>query len=176
MGRSKAKLITASEKVEGLVRRGFELDTEIKNLGFEDKGIKKMLTEELEEEFGEDTSVRVEATGCAAVVTQSEKFVIKGDAETITAVREAAERGDLGDAVKTEQSLNVPVADRQKAAEILKAAGIQATTSVTLTIDPAEYRTLQDSESASAEVAEAKKALEGITERQISYRVKYEKV
>jgi hypothetical protein len=176
MGKSKAKLITASEKVVGLVRRGYELDVEIKNLGFEDKGIKKMLSEELEEEFGEDTSVRVEANECAAVVTQSEKFVVKGDAESISAVRDAVENGLLGDAVKTERVLNVPVADREKAAEILKAAGIGATTTVNLTVDPAEYRTLKDSESSSAEAAEAKKTLEGITERKVSYRVKYEKV
>ena len=176
MAKSKARLITASEKVTGLVQRGYELDVELKNLGFEDKGIKAMLADELENEFDDSTSVRIEATSGAAVVSQSEKYAVKGDAETIGKVREAVENGLLGEAVKTEHVLNVPVAERERAAQILQAAGIGATTTVALTVDPAEYRALKESETASEESAEAKKALESITERKVSYRVKYEKI
>ena len=93
----------------------------------------------------------------------------------MAAVREAAEKGLLGDAVKVEQALNVPVADRERAAAILQAAGIKATTSANLKIDPAEYRIMRDSEVASVEALEAKKTLQKITSRGVSYRVKYEK-
>lgn len=176
MAKSKTKLITASGQVQGLVEQGYGIDVDIKNLTFKDKGVKKLLSESLKDEFDETTSVRVEATNGAAMVTQSEKYVIKGDAETIVKVREAAENGLLGDAVKTQKVLNVPVADRQKAAKILQAAGISATILVELSIIPAEYRELQNSESASVDSVDAKNALKEVVDRKVSYRIKYEKI
>lgn len=176
MAKSKAKLVTASEKVTGLVDRGFEVDVDLKNLGFEDKGIKKILTEEMAESFGDDTTVRVEGNKAAAIISLSEKYVINGDADTIDKVRKAAEQGFLGNAVEVEQVLNIPPSERERAASILQAAGITATTSVSVSVVPAEYRVLVSSPVSSAEIAEAKATLESVTERQVSYRVKYEKL
>ncbi len=176
MAKSKARLVTASEKVTGLVDRGYEIDVDLKNLTFEDKGIKTMLGEELGESFGEDSSIRVEGKKGAATISQSEKYAVKGDAESIDKVRKAAEQGLLGDAVTVEQVVNIPLADRERAAQILQAAGISATTSVNVAIVPAEYRALRDSEVSSAEAAQAKEVLDKVAERQVSYRVKYEKI
>jgi len=173
MGKSKARVITASEKLRALVDEGYGIDVELKNLGFKDKGIKKLLAGELADEFEKDpATLRVEGSLGAAVVTRTEKMRVGGDA---SAVVEAVERGLLGDAVKTEQVLNVPVADRGRAAEILQAAGIAATTSVRLSVDPGEFRVLQGSEHESVEEMEAKKVLKDAVEISHSYRVKYEK-
>jgi hypothetical protein len=173
---SKAKLITGSEKVLGLVDRGYEVDVEIKNLGFEDKGIKKMLAEELLEEFGDDTSIRVEGSSAAAVVTQSEKFTLDSKSADIVGVHAATERGLLGDAVKLEESLAVPADECQRASEILKAAGIEALVMTKMSVNPAEYRALNDRESVSAEEAQAKEALDRLVKKTVSHRVKYEKI
>jgi len=172
----KPRLITASEKVSNLVNRGYEVDVDLKNLTFEDKGIKKMLADELEAQFGEDTALRVEGTNGAAVISQSETYVLNGNAETVATVREAAEKGLLGDAVKVNKVLNVPADDRERAAEILQAAGIGASTSVELTVVPADYRQLMESETASEETAAARESLKELAERKLSYRVKYEKI
>jgi len=173
--KSNVRTITASEKARGLVDRGYSVDVEMKNLGFEDKGIKKMLAGELEGEFEADSSIRVKGVEGAAVVTQSEKFEIKGDADKVDAVRKDVDKGLLGDVVKVEEVLNVPVADRAKAATILQAAGIKATTSVKLSVDPEEFRVMSSSESESIEALRAAKALKEVVERSVSYRVKYEK-
>ena len=173
--KSKARLVVASEEVRSVVDKGFGIDVELKNFTFEDKGIKSLLAKKLETQFGDDTSIKVEGELGSATVTQSEKFSIKGEAEKVAEVREAAENGLLLEAVKLEQEINVPVADREKAAKILQAAGIKATTSVKMTIDPAELRILRDSETASVESSEAKSVLDSVVERAVSYRVKYEK-
>jgi len=175
MGKSKARLVTASEQVGGLIDRGYEIDVDLKNLSVEDKGIKKMLGDELGESFGEDTSIAVSGKIGMVTMSRSEKYAIKGDADTVEAVRNAAQDGLLGDAVKTENVLNVPVADRERAANILKAAGILATTVVEMAIDPEEYRTLMASQTTSVEGTEAKQILGGAVEKTVNYRVKYGK-
>ena len=172
----KARLITASEEVTGLVDRGYEVDVDIKNLGFEDKGIKKMLADKLEDEFGDDASIVVEGNQGIATIGRSERFVLNGTADEIDGIRDSAESGFLGDAIKTEVVLNVPVADRKRAANILKAAGIDATTVVQLAVDPEEFRVLRDSPVTSSEAADAKKALADIVESKVTYRVSYKKV
>lgn len=173
--KSKARLVTASEEVARLVDQGYETDVDLKNLTFKDKGIKKVLTDRLEGQFEEGPTIRVEGEQGAAVISQTEKFAINGEAEDVATVRDAAEKGLLGDAVKVEQVINVPVADRERAASILQAAGINATTSVSLAIDPEELRIMRSSQTASVEEIEAEKALEKVTERKVSYRVKFEK-
>lgn len=174
MGKSKARLVTASEKVASLVDEGYGVDVELKNLGFRDKGIKKMLADELAPKFEEDpATLRVEGSEGAAVVTRTEKMKVDGN---VDAVRAAADKGLLGDAVKVEQVLNVPVAERERAAKLLQEAGVDATTSVKLTVDPGEFRILQGSEHESAEEMEAKKVLKDAVDVSHSYRVKYEKV
>jgi hypothetical protein len=147
----------------------------MKNLGFEDKGIKKMLAEGLEEEFSVESSVRVAGSSGAAVVTKSEKFEVKGEAEEVDKVIEAVKKGLIVDAVKLQQVINVPVADRERAASILQAAGIAATVSVKLDVEAKGFRAFVNSESSSVEEIEAKASLKKVVDSSVSYRVKYEK-
>ena len=175
MGKSKARLVTASEHITGLVDRGFEIDVDLKNLSVEDKGIKKILGDSLEDSFDGDTSIAVVGSSGMATIGRTEKYAIKGDADTVEVVRTAAESGLLGKAVSTETLLNVPVADRERAAAILKAAGIVATTVVNLSIDPEEYRALMGSASASVESVEARNALAEVAVKTVGYRITYSK-
>ncbi len=177
MGKSKARLITANEKVRGLVDRGFDIDVELKNLGFEDKGIKKMLQDELAPEFAGSTEpVRAEGGRAAAMISASEKFEVDAAAPTFEAVRKAVTDGLFGKAVEAELSVNIPVADRERAAQILKAAGIGVTTSTSVSVDPEEYRNLLATTASSTEAAEARKALTAAVVKTTTYRVKYEKL
>jgi hypothetical protein len=176
MGKSTAKLITASDKVKELVDRGYEVDVEIKNLGFEDSGIKKLLSDELGGSFEGITTVRVEGENAAAVVSQSERYKISGSPEDLTYIEILADKGYLGKSVKVEKALSVPYSDIDKAKQVLKNAGIDASVLFKLSVSPADYRALKDNESASAEETEAYNALSELIERSVSYRVKYEKV
>ena len=175
MAKSKARLVVASEEVQGLVDKGFDVDVDLKNKTFEDKGIKHSLSQKLASKFGNDKSIRVEGEKARALVGRTEKFVINGDAESLATVREAVEKGLLSDAVEVEHVLNVPASDRKRAAEVLEAAGIKATTSATMKVKPEGYRTLRDSETSSVELADVKELLQKVIERSISYRIQYEK-
>lgn len=177
MGKSNAKLITASETVKGLIDRGFEVDVQIKNLGFEDKGIKKMLADELESSFEDDsTSVRVEGADGAAIVSQFEKYTIDGDAEELAHVEDIADKGFLGDALKVAKVLNIPTSDLERAEEVLREAGIDASLSAKISVSPPDYRALKDRESVSVEETAAYNALSKLINRSVSFRIKYEKV
>jgi hypothetical protein len=179
--KSKARKIVASEKLVGLIDRGFEVDTDLKNLGFEDKGIKKMLTEELEPEFkdGEKTRtepVRVEATKAAATVSIAEKYEVDAANPSFEGVRKAAQAGLYGKVVEMETLINIPSAERERAAMILKAAGIGVTTSTVVSVDPEGYREMLVSPAVSAEAAEARRVLQESVTKTTGFRVKYEKL
>ena len=175
MAKSNARLVEANEKVVGLVARGYEVDVESKNLAFEDKGIKKMLADELSEAFGDDSSIAVKGGDGMAVLTKSEKYKVKGDADAIARIAADSEVGYLDGAVSVDLTLNVPEADREKAAAILKAAGINATFTKEVSVDPEKYRALSAGKFASVERVAAKQNLDAVVEQNVTYRITYSK-
>jgi hypothetical protein len=169
------RAITASEDIAPVIDRGADVDNEIKNLTFEDKGIKTKLIEVLSEEIADDeTSIRVEAERSAAIISAAEKTTIRVGADKYTELRESVKKGMLP-FVDMKQTLTVPPAEVEKAAEALKAAGITVTVTESLTVKAADVRKMKQSESASAEHLAAENALEACLDTDTSYRVKYEK-
>jgi len=174
--KSSAKLVEVDEHVSVLIDRGYEVDTELKNLTFEDKGIKKMLADNLEEKFGEDTTIVARGQKGQATITVSEKYVVVGDAEAIESTILSAKEGLLGEAVKTSTSVNIPECDMGRAVEILLAAGIGVTVEVGISVDPGAYRALVEGEHTTARSARARDVLKSILEKKTGYRVSYKKV
>lgn len=176
MAKKQVRVVEASEKLVGLIDQGHEADVELKNWTFKDKGLKKMIGDELEGVFeGDETSIRANGTKASVLFTRSEKFTIGGTADDEEEIRRLADNGLLGSAVSVDTVLNVPVADRVKAAQILKAAGIEATVSTKLSVTAGEYRALIQSRTASTEAKAARDKLVGLVEDEVSFRVKYEK-
>jgi len=175
MAKKSMRAITASEGIAPVIVRGAEVDTEIKSLTVEDKGIKAKLIEVLAEEIQTDeTSVRVEADRSAAVISAAEKTTIRVGADKYGELREAVKKGLLP-IVEMKQSLTVPPAEVERAAEILNEAGVTATVTESLTVKAADVRKMRESETASTEHHEAERALEACLDTDTSYRVKYEK-
>jgi hypothetical protein len=173
---AKARLVNAGERAYGLVTEGHELDCKVKDLTFRSKGVKKLLSDEVDSCFENgDRSIVVDGDGCQATIIRTEKYKLNGTAEEIGAVRNASESGLLGNVVKTELQLNVPPGDRERSASILRAAGINATTMVEVKVVPEEFRIYMDSEKTSAEQVAAKTVLENVAEREVSYRITYKK-
>jgi hypothetical protein len=173
MAKKEIRMIVAAEDVAGLVDHGSEVDTQLKNLGFEDKGVKAKLTECVAGEFlvGE-TSIRLSGNTAAAVVTASEKTEIDVSADGFDAVRKAIDAGVLDGVVERKLSLVVPPADVQRAALALTKAGIMATVTESLSVAAEVLRT---QEATSVEQSKAMNALKGCVKTDVSYRVKYEK-
>lgn len=171
---SKARRVTASDKVAKLVDEGRRVNQRMKELEADDQSIKKNLAKEMGNSFGTDSSICVGGLTGTATITRVEKFPVVADVEDTQRIREAAEKGLFGDAVEVERVLCVPPADRERAAEELRKCGINASISTSISVVGDEYRVLRDSPSASVEAEEALEELESVVESDVSYRVKYE--
>lgn len=173
MAKKEIRKIVASEDVAGLIDRGAEIDTELKNLTYQDKGHKKKITEVAENLLQEgELSVRVAGKNASAVITASEKYSFNGSNERAAEVTSAAENGILGGVVKVSTSVAIPPADIERAVKVLNEAGIQATLSKSYGIDAQKYRDFSDE--GSPEVAAVKGILDECVEKAVSFRVKYE--
>ena len=173
MAKKEIRMIVAAADVAGIVDHGADVDTQLKNLSFEDKGIKAKLAECVTGEFQTgESSVRLTGEKAAAVITATEKTDIDCSAESFAAVRKAIDDGILEGVVERKLSLVVPPADVQRAADALKAAGIMATVTESLSVSA---ETLRTQEASSVEQSKAIGALKGCVTTDVSYRVKYER-
>lgn len=174
MAKKEIRMVMASGDVAGIVDHGSEVDTQLKNLTFEDKGIKSKISEFAAAELQEgEVSVRLRGSQAAAVVSAAEKVELDAEAESFPAVRKAIDSGLLEGFVERKLSLVVPPADVERASVALKAAGIQVSVAETLSVTAAALR---DPLVASLEQGDAVKALKACSKSEVSYRVKYEKV
>jgi len=169
------KRIMASEDMAKIIERGAEVDTEIKNLTFEDKGIKAKLVTMAGEVIGEDTSVRFSATHSAAVISAIEKVEFDASAEKAGIVKDAVRCGLLGGVVEWKQSLIIPPGQVENARKILNAAGISSTIEEDWEVKPSGYREFTGSTHASIEADNLGKVLKGAVRKTVTYRVKYER-
>lgn len=166
------RMMMASSDVAPLIDRGLDVDISIKNLTTEDKGIKARIGEEAGGSVKEgETSVRLCGTTAAAVVSVVEKYELNAGSETFPAVRKAVDSGLLFGVVEKTQQLAVPPAEIEKAAEILKKAGINAMVAEGFTICAEEFRKMSANDVLSSE----QEALRKCVSKSVSYRVKYEK-
>jgi hypothetical protein len=174
MAKKEIRRITASEDVAGLIDRGAEIDTELKNLSYQDKGHKSKLTKFVEGQLEEgEISLRIKGNKSAAVISASEKysFNVTGD-EIEDEVVQAAEKGIFGGVVKIGTSIHIPPADLARAVEVLNEAGIAASMSKSYSIDGKAYREFSDE--GSPEVAAVKSLLDECVSKTTTFRVKYE--
>lgn len=173
MAKKEVRILTASESMAKVVDRGADIDTEKKNLDFEDKGIKAKLAAEFGGKLVKDeTSIKIAGTHAAAMLTAVDSVKLNYDAEGFPVVRDAMDSGLLQGFVEKTLSLVVPPADVDKAAEILIAAGVKASVAETVKV---EAESLRSKVPTSKEQSDAVNALKGCVSVERSYRVKYEK-
>jgi len=172
MAKKEIRMLVASEDVAGIIDHGADVDTQIKDLTDEDKGIKSKLTETLASQMQEgEVSIRVKGNTAAAVITASEKVEVDYASGQFAAVKDAVDKGILDGVVEQKKSIALPQDDVKKAVEILNQAGIKATMTETLSVKAEALR----QEAKSVEQAKAMVVLGGCVKREKTYRVKYEK-
>ena len=177
MAKREIKVFTASSDVAAIIDRGAEVDAQIKTLGTEDKGLKTKITDSAKIQLSdEELSVRMVGAKSAAVVSSVEKVEINASAEKFPLVRAAIDKGLLQDIVDRVVYLVVPPFEVERAAEILRKAGIQANVTENLSVSAEHLRGIRETRSVSTEVATAELALLECVKKDVTYRVKYEKL
>lgn len=170
------RIITASANMAALVDNGADVDTEIKNLTYEDKGIKNKIVEGVAGEFQEgEKSIRVEGTTARAVVTVVKSFEIDAGRESFPSLRKAVDGGLLADVVQEKRTLVVPPDDAKRAADVLVRAGINATVKTSMEVESANADEFRRRGLSSPEENDARDALNGCLVEKTAHRVKYER-
>lgn len=170
MPRKAMRKVAASEDIAALIDEGHKVNTEMTNLSFRDKGLKKKISDAAVFEDGE-ISIVLEGNVHQAVVTAAEKIEVSIGSERFAEVESAVSDGFLEDAIEVKKTLQIPGKDVEMAAKILQEAGIAATLKTNYSVNPAAYREFGDE--GSPERAKAKSALDECVERTRSFRVKY---
>ena len=177
MAKREIRIITASSDVAAIIDRGADVDTQLKNLGYEDKGLKTKIAEAAQNQLSVDElSVRLVGQKSAAVVSGVEKVDLDAGAEKFAIVRAAIDKGLLAEYVERTVSLVVPPGDVDRAAEELRKIGIKATVTETLKVTAESMRRIGEVRSTSLEVAEAEVALSKCIKKDVSIRIKYERI
>lgn len=171
------RMVSASADIAPLIDRGADVDTQIKNLTYEDKGIKARLGETASNTIQEgETSIRFKGEKSAAVVSAVEKLELNADAEDFTKVKNAVESGLLAGLVEKEQQLVIPAAQIEDAVACLRHNGFKsAMIAETLTINAESFKKI-DLNDVSSEQGKARNALNKCVSKTVTYRVKYERV
>ena len=177
MAKKEIRVITASDDLAGLIDHGADLDTQIKNVTFEDKGVKAKIVEHVSGQIDSgEISVRVTGKTAAALVTAAESVELDTGAKRLPEVLKAVEKGLLSDFVEKKESLVVESGDVKNAKEILNKAGLRAMVNTSMKISA---EALRNHKAGLLEPQERVSALEALKESittDVTYRVKYEKM
>ena len=177
MAKRDIRSFTASGDVAAIIDRGADVDTQIKNLGFEDKGLKTKITDIAQAQLsGDELSIRMSGVKSVAVVSGVERVDLNAGSDQFPVVRAGIDKGLLSKYVERSASLTVPPGDVERAALALRSIGIQANVEESLKITIESMRTLKEVRSTNAEVAAAEVALLSCLKKDVSFRVKYERV
>jgi len=175
MAKKEIRMILAKDSLALLIDRGASVDVELKNLTFEDKGIKSKINEQVVADFAEgEQSLRFDGKQARALISKTDTFNINTGAASFTKVKAAVDAGLLKEVVDVTQKLSVPPAHLAKAAAILTAAGIPASLTDSYEVEPEAYRALLAKATSTVEEDEARKALAASVEHGTNFRVKYE--
>jgi hypothetical protein len=175
MAKKEIRLIVASESQAAIIDHGADVDTQIKNLSYEDKGIKAKIRELAEKKMNEgEKSVRISGEKSLALVSVSQKVELDVSAEKFPLVKSAVDKGFLGGIVVKEFNVVIPSADLVRAAAVLKAAGIQATLEETLGLNKAVFDEMAMA-GVSQEEANARAALKESVSKSETFRIAYER-
>ena len=178
MAKREIRAVTASEDISAIIDHGYDVDTKIKNLSNEDKGLKLQITNSAKDQLdGDELSVRLMGKTAAVVVSGVEKVDLDVSAEQFPQVCEAIDNGLLSGIVERTLTLTLPPADVERAAEALTKAGIRSVVTETLKVSSDVLRDqLTTGVTASLQYADALKALSKCLKRDVSFRVKYERL
>ena len=159
-------------EVVALIDKGAAIDTELKNLGFQDKGIKAKLGELVGDSINleDGPSVKVSGDNAIATITKKQALSLNVGCEAYAEVEKAMKAGLLAGAVEKILGLAVAPDQIEKAAEALKAAGIGVTVTSEFKVVPEQERPA----AVTAEEQAARKALVEATEVKFSFAIKYE--
>lgn len=173
MAKREVRSITASSDIAAIIDHGADVDTQIKKLGIEDKGLKAKIVETAEGSLGEEElSVRMVGSKASAIVSGVEKLELDVSSEVFPLVREAIGNGFLSGVVNRNLALVVPPEDIERSAAALKQAGIRASVSETLSVSA---EALREDKTISVEEGQARGLLRKCLKRDLSFRVKYDK-
>jgi hypothetical protein len=177
MTKREIRKIAADSNTAAIIDRGADVNTQITNLGFEDKGLKTKITEAAQRHLEEgELSIRLEGTKASALVSGAERVDLNMGAEQFPQVREAIDKGLLAGVVDRELRLVLPPADVERAAQVLKQAGINASVVEILSVTAEAIRREETPGFArSPDFVEAFKKLLRCVKREVTFRVKYEK-
>lgn len=174
MAKKEIRSIVASEDIAAIVDKGGDVDVKLKNLSFEDKGIKTKLADVVKDEFSEnETSVRLRGTTSTALISSSEKIEINTGAENFSVLKSIIDGGLLEGIVEKKLSLVVPSDQIEKAAEALRLAGINASVTETLLVSA---ESLRNNDNPSVERDNAVKILKECVNRDVTFKVKYDRI
>ncbi len=177
MAKREIKAVTASADVAAIIDRGADVDAQIKNLGFEDKGLKGKITEAARNQLDEgELSVRLLGKFASATVSGVEKIDLDMSSEQFPKVREAINNGLLNGIVDRTQTLTLPPADVERAAEVLSKAGIKAVVTESLKVSAESLRSMASGKTMLVQQADAFVALTKCLIKDVSFRVKFDKL
>jgi hypothetical protein len=167
------RVVTASEDIAPIIDQGAEVNTELTNLTYRDKGLKAKITAAAAGEIEEgEKSIKMEGDNSVAVVTASERFELDFGSEAFSEVESAIKSGMLDDVITTKRTLMVPGGKIDEALAALQKAGVQASVDTKYVVSPGGYREFSDE--GSPERAQVKDALDSCVGVKTTYRVKYE--
>lgn len=178
MAKREIRAIQATEDIATVIDHGADVDTQIKNLTFEDKGCKSKITDLAQKQLEDgELSVRLVGNISAATVSSVVKLDIDVNSDQFASVNEAIKNGLLAGIVERNVTLVVPPAEIERAAEELQKLGIQATVLESIKVSGEKLRDeMETGKTASATYVNAIHALSNCLKREVSFRVKYDRV
>lgn len=122
------RVITASEddgEFVSLIDRGADVDADLKELSKEDKTIKTQIKEVVEKLLEHDeVSIRIKGNEATALVTAAETYTLKPVPALRKDILTLIEEGVLTGVIERKQQLVVSPENIERAADILKKAGV----------------------------------------------------
>ena len=178
MAKREIRAVKADMDIAAVIDRGADIDTKLKNLGFEDRGIKMRLTEVAGEQLSDgELSVRLLGKESAAVISRVEKKELDTSSESFPKVRDAIVNGILDGIVSRSVSIAIPEGEIEHAAEELRKLGIPAVVTESFKIEDAYVLTDPNNKFVgSVQKGEAIAELSKCVSTSLSFRVKYERI
>jgi hypothetical protein len=174
--KSTLRVASVDERLSSLVDRGFEVDVQLKNLGTEATGTKKILGEE-GVTLLQDGEKAVKLAGNIALATIStvEKYEIDASNEKFPLADAAIRSGAFSDAVKVSRTLAIAPEKVEEACALLQKAGFSVMVQTSYDINPEEFRVLTGSTSSTPQLQQAVDALKACAVKKPTTRVSFEK-
>lgn len=166
------RLITASDNLADAIDMGAEKDASIKDATKEDKAFKAKIVEVAEDLIQEDEiSIKMQGRTHVALVTAVTSYTLDRLTPLMPEIIGLIKKGILTGIIDRNQSLAISQDDVEKAAEILKQAGIEAPITESFLISGENFRKFRK-EFAQKEFVEK---LDKDVKKDVTFRVKYER-